>query len=130
VLTTTSDLARFDASPGAGVVHALDRDACPLETSSRIAAYLARESARQCGPCVNGLPRMAQTLARLARPETAAGTVEEVARLSRLIEGRGACAHPTGTTRFVVSTMSVFADHVEEHLGGECRARARRLDPL
>ena len=73
---------------------------------------------------------MAQTLTRLARPETARGTVEEVARLRRLVEGRGACAHPAGTMRFVSSTMTVFADHVEEHLGGECRARARRLDPL
>ena len=37
---------------------------------------------------------------------------------------------PTAPLRFVASTMTVFADHVEEHLGGECRARARRLDPL
>jgi NADH:ubiquinone oxidoreductase subunit F (NADH-binding) len=130
VLTTTSDLARFGASPGAGVVHVLDRDACPLEISARIAAYLGRESARQCGPCVNGLPRMAQTLTELSRPETAAGTAAEIERLRRLIDGRGACAHPAGTMRFVTSTMTVFAAHVEEHLGGECRARARRLDTL
>jgi NADH:ubiquinone oxidoreductase subunit F (NADH-binding) len=130
VLTTRSDLDRFGASPGAGVVHALDRDACPLEVSARIATYLAGESARQCGPCVNGLPRMAQTLTELSRPETAAGTVEEVERLRRLIDGRGACAHPAGTLRFVSSTMTIFRDHVAQHLGGECRARARRLDSL
>jgi NADH:ubiquinone oxidoreductase subunit F (NADH-binding) len=112
------------------VVHALDRDACPLQASARIAAYLSREGARQCGPCVNGLPRLARTLAELADPATAAGTVEEVERLRRLVEGRGACAHPAGTLRNVCSTMTVFADHVEQHLGGECRARARRLDPL
>lgn len=130
VLTTSSDLGRFGASPGAGVVHALDRDTCPLEMGSRIAAYLARESARQCGPCVNGLPRLARTLGQLADPATAAGTVAEVERLRRLVDGRGACAHPAGTLRFVSSTMTVFADHVEEHLGGECRARARRLDEV
>ncbi|MBV9832424.1 MAG: hypothetical protein JOZ82_12600 [Marmoricola sp.] len=130
VLTTTADLARFGASPGAGVVHALDRDACPLQVSARIAAYLARESTRQCGPCVNGLPRLARTLAELAAPGAASGLPDEVECLRGLVEGRGACAHPDGTSRFVASTLRVFADHVDQHLGGECRAPARRLDPL
>jgi NADH:ubiquinone oxidoreductase subunit F (NADH-binding) len=127
---SSGELSRYGATPGAGVVHVLDRDFCPLAVSAQIATYLAGEGARQCGPCVNGLPRMAETLTELSRPETAAGTVAEVERLRRLIDGRGACAHPAGTMRFVTSTMTVFATHVEEHLGGECRARARRLDPL
>ena len=122
---STEGLAPFGATPGAGVLHVLDRTACPLELSATVAGYLAGQSARQCGPCVNGLPRIAQTLKRLARPGADAALVAEVDRLRALVDKRGACAHPDGTARFVASSLRTFADHVEDHLEGDCHARAR-----
>jgi NADH:ubiquinone oxidoreductase subunit F (NADH-binding) len=62
-------LAPWGASPGAGVLVALPPGRCGLAESARIAGYLGGQSAGQCGPCVNGLPRLAGTLDRLARRE-------------------------------------------------------------
>ena len=50
---------------GAGIVLPLGDGTCPLGEVSRIASYLAGESAGQCGPCKLGLPRIARALAAL-----------------------------------------------------------------
>ncbi len=114
-------LAAHGATPGAGVLHALDVRTCPLRTAAEVAGYLAAESARQCGPCLNGLPRLADLLARLARPGSDPALVGELERVAGLVAGRGACAHPDGSVRFVASTLRTFADHVDDHLSGACR---------
>lgn len=114
------ELSAYGATTGAGIIHLLDAARCPLRISAEIAGYLAGETAGQCGPCINGMPRMADTLGRLAVPGSDPRLVPEVARLRALVVGRGACNHPDGTARFVASTMHVFAAHVEAHLRGEC----------
>jgi len=113
-------LAPYGATPGAGIVHLLDQGACPLDVAARVTAYLAGQSARQCGPCLNGLPHMAQTMRRLARPGADPRLLPELERLQVLVTGRGACKHPDGTVRFVASTLRVFDRHVQEHLRGHC----------
>jgi NADH:ubiquinone oxidoreductase subunit F (NADH-binding) len=113
-------LKPLGATPGAGIVHLLDTASCPLNMAARVTAYLAGQSARQCGPCLNGLPRMAQTMQRLARPGADPRLLGELERLQVLVTGRGACKHPDGTVRFVASTLRVFDPHVDEHLRGYC----------
>ena len=61
-----ASLRRFGAAAGAGVLAALPSDRCGLTEAARVTRYLAAESAGQCGPCLNGLPRIAAGLAELA----------------------------------------------------------------
>ncbi len=115
---TNPALAPYGATVGAGILHVLGRQTCPLHVAAAVTRYLAGESARQCGPCVNGLPRMADSLERLAAGARDPGLPREIDRLRGLVAGRGACTHPDGTSRFVASTMRTFTDHVEVHLRG------------
>jgi NADH:ubiquinone oxidoreductase subunit F (NADH-binding) len=114
------------ATPGAGVLIALSAGACGLTETARAVGYLADQSARQCGPCLNGLPAMAQTLRQLAAGQSTRGLPERIAALTMLVEQRGGCHHPDGTVRLVRSALRVFGSEVAAHQAGSCTATDRR----
>ncbi|MFJ4654530.1 NADH-ubiquinone oxidoreductase-F iron-sulfur binding region domain-containing protein [Nocardia sp. NPDC088792] len=116
---STEALWPLRATPGAGLVRVLPLRECGLRASADITAYLAAQSAGQCGPCLNGLPQLADTLEALAYGRS--GDPAEITRLAHLVDGRGACHHPDGTARFVRSALTVFADDVSLHLRGTCQ---------
>ncbi|GAB3827126.1 NADH-ubiquinone oxidoreductase-F iron-sulfur binding region domain-containing protein [Dactylosporangium cerinum] len=125
VPVTREGLAPHGASPGAGVVIPLAAGECGLARTAQIVGYLAGAGAKQCGPCLNGLPRLAATMAALARMEGDPSLPAGVARLAALVHGRGACGHPDGTVRLIRSAMTVFAADVTAHLHGGCLEGAR-----
>ena len=115
-------LAPFGASPGAGIVHALACNECGLARTASVVGYLAEQSARQCGPCLNGLPRLAQLLDQLAYGSVDDRLLDDVRRTVGLVDGRGACRHPDGTARLVRSALEVFAPDIEHHRRRRCEA--------
>jgi NADH:ubiquinone oxidoreductase subunit F (NADH-binding) len=119
-------LNQHGATVGAGVIAALPADRCGLTEAARVAHYLATESAGQCGPCLNGLPRMAAALAELAGRGHRRQTRADLERWAGLVEGRGACNHPDGTVRFVRSALTVFGPEITVHGRGHCSATNRR----
>jgi NADH:ubiquinone oxidoreductase subunit F (NADH-binding) len=121
-------LRKYGAAVGAGVLVALPADRCGLAEAARVVRYLAAESAGQCGPCLNGLPRIAAALAELAGPRPRRPVRADVERWvgpQNLVEGRGACHHPDGTVRFVRSALTVFAPELTRHEKGRCSATNR-----
>jgi NADH:ubiquinone oxidoreductase subunit F (NADH-binding) len=120
-----ASLRAAGAAPGAGVLAELPASRCGLAETARVARYLALESAGQCGPCFNGLPRMAAALAQLAAPRPAPAAEADLRRWAGLVAGRGACHHPDGAAQFVASALDVFAGETARHARGQCRATDR-----
>jgi NADH:ubiquinone oxidoreductase subunit F (NADH-binding) len=118
---THAGLKAAGGALGAGIVIALPASACPVAETARVVRYLAEENAGQCGPCVFGLPALADALGDLAYCGGRSGAVDRVATLLPLIERRGACRHPDGATQLVRSLLRAFpADTGWHERTGSC----------
>ena len=122
---TTADLAAAGAVRGVGSITVLPPGGCLLTETARILHYLADAGARQCGPCMFGLPAIAADMSALA-----AGDRMALTRLRRrlpTIDRRGACAHPDGAVAVAASALAALgggeAGHLRQHLAQRgCRA--------
>jgi NADH:ubiquinone oxidoreductase subunit F (NADH-binding) len=117
------ELRSVGCSLGSGVLFVLGESSCGLHETARVIDYLAEQSARQCGPCEFGLRAVADGVAVLAAGRRDDDRVRErLVRWASEIRGRGACHHPDGAVRFVLSAVSVFAREIDEHRRGGCTA--------
>jgi NADH:ubiquinone oxidoreductase subunit F (NADH-binding)/ferredoxin len=115
---------------GAGVVMPLG-GTCPLGEVARVVRYLAKESSGQCGPCKLGLPGLARSMSALADGSGGMDTLDAARRTAAVVRGRGACSHPDGVSRFVLSALDVFSDDLTTHLfRGSCGRKTRGILPL
>jgi NADH:ubiquinone oxidoreductase subunit F (NADH-binding) len=102
---------------GVGALVALPAGACAIAETAGILRYLAGESARQCGPCMFGLPAIASDMADLVNQGSPAILARLRTRLG-VIPGRGACGHPDGAARLAASALQVFEAEAREHAFG------------
>jgi NADH:ubiquinone oxidoreductase subunit F (NADH-binding) len=120
------DLRAAGASLGPGILCLLPQSACGIAETARIARYLAGQSAGQCGPCVNGLPAIADALEHIAWRGLDARVPGWLEQWLGLVVGRGACHFPDGAARLVASALRVFAADLDQHLRrGPCERVAR-----
>jgi ferredoxin len=130
-VVSRAGLAAVGGTLGAGVVLALGQDSCPLGEVARVAAFLAKESSGQCGPCRLGLPDIARSLAALADGSGGAEALDAARRGAAAVRGRGACSHPDGVFKFVLSALDVFGADLAAHLlRGGCGRPVRDYLPL
>jgi NADH:ubiquinone oxidoreductase subunit F (NADH-binding) len=122
---SNEELAPYGASVGTGVMALLSADACGLAETTRVARWLASESAGQCGPCVFGLGALASTLEQVLSGTAQRGAGDRLAHLTAIVRRRGACSHPDGAARLVSSALDVFATELADHIRhGPCAACA------
>jgi NADH:ubiquinone oxidoreductase subunit F (NADH-binding) len=112
---------------GAGVLYLVDADECGVQQTALLARFLAEQGARQCGPCLFGLPAVAQALETLAAGRSRHKLAGVLARHLDEVSGRGGCHHPDGAARMVRSALNCFAEDVRAHLHGRCLHVARPL---
>lgn len=115
---THRDVRAAGGALGAGIVIALPATSCGIVETARVATYLAEQNAGQCGPCFNGLPAIAGAVRQLATGPWDDRSMADLDRWLGVVAGRGACRHPDGAVRFVLSALSVFADDVAVHRAG------------
>ena len=133
------DLATFDEavlradglSAGSGIIAPLARGACGITQTAAIAGYLAAMGARQCGPCLFGLPALAHSLRVLADGTAPRGELARLGEDLRAVAGRGACHHPDGAVRLIASALTVFGNDATDHAPGRpCDAAGRLTFPV
>lgn len=111
-------LREAGAALGCGLVAPLGRGACGVALTARLLAYLASESAGQCGACVHGLPALAHGLDAIAVGSATRRDVRRVLTAAGTMRGSGACAHPDGAVGLLQSALAVFGDDVHDHVRG------------
>ena len=112
---TRVDLRSVGGALGAGILIALPERSCALAETARVVRYLAQESAGQCGPCLFGLPALAEAFAALAFDGGRGRALDRIERLAGLVEGRGACKHPDGVAGLARSALRTFAEDAYWH---------------
>ena len=131
VPVSRAGIAAGGGTLGAGIVLVLGEETCSIGEVSRVASYLAMQSSGQCGPCKQGLPAVASSLAAITAGAGGVDELEAVRRTAARVRGRGACHHPDGTANFVASALDVFARDLTEHMfRGTCGRAAAGILPL
>lgn len=138
IALSDEQLAPHSAALGCGAVVLLSEHTCPVAETVRVARWLAAQSTRQCGPCLNGLPALADALAELQEgagrtlggipsgAQAGGRGARQISALAAIVSGRGACRHPDGAVNFILSALRAFAPELEEHArAGRCERCAR-----
>ena len=114
---------------GCGMVGLLPTDVCGVAATAEIMAFLAKESAGQCGPCVFGLRAIGHATTRISHGVADAGELDDILRWTSVIAGRGACKHPDGATQLMSSALEVFGDDFVSHARtGRCSLTEPRIE--
>ncbi len=114
---------------GCGLVGLLPIDVCGVAATAEIMAFMARESAGQCGPCLHGLRAIGDATTRIANGQANADELGHVERWTSQLGGRGACRLPDGAVQLMATALDVFGDEFHHHARtGRCSITGSRIE--
>jgi NADH:ubiquinone oxidoreductase subunit F (NADH-binding) len=114
---------------GCGIVGLLPAGVCGVSATAEIMAFMAAESAGQCGPCVHGLRAIGSTTSRVAAGSGTARDLIDLERWTTQIPGRGACRHPDGAVQLMTSALNTFGPEFAYHArAGRCAVTGARIE--
>jgi NADH:ubiquinone oxidoreductase subunit F (NADH-binding) len=114
---------------GCGIVGLMPVDVCGVSVTAQIMAFMAGESARQCGPCLYGLRAIGDATGRIATGQAGPSELADVERWASQVPGRGACHHPDGAVQLLVSALDVFGAEFTHHARtGRCSITGARIE--
>jgi NADH:ubiquinone oxidoreductase subunit F (NADH-binding) len=122
---STAQLAAVGGTRGVGSITVLPPGGCLLTETARILWFHAHSGARQCGPCMFGLPAIADDMTRLVDGDSRA--LDRLRGRLPVISGRGGCGHPDGAvalaTSALLAAVTSESGHLDQHLAiGRCQA--------
>jgi NADH:ubiquinone oxidoreductase subunit F (NADH-binding) len=126
---THAALREVGSGLGCGAFALLGDDDCPVDTAADVVAFLAVESSRQCGACINATAGIRDVLAALRAGACGSDQVQRMAGWTVKVPGRGACALVDAAARTASSLLREFPAEVDAHLAGPC-PRCAALGPL
>jgi NADH:ubiquinone oxidoreductase subunit F (NADH-binding) len=114
---------------GCGIVGFLPNALCGVAATAEVMAFMAAESAGQCGPCVFGLRAIGDATSRVARGVARPDDLADIERWTGQVMGRGACHHPDGAAQLMASALDVFGPEFARHARQRwCSSTGSRID--
>lgn len=115
--------ARYGAFLGSGGVIVLDDGCCVVDFARSCALFYEAESCGKCFPCRIGTVRLREALDGLAGRGKSAGDIgPAIDALSGVMAAASACGLGQSAALVVSGMKRWFAEEIEEHGGGKCRA--------
>jgi NADH:ubiquinone oxidoreductase subunit F (NADH-binding) len=105
---------------GCGAFALVGADECPVDAAAEAVTFLAAESSRQCGVCINATAGLAEVLRALGSGTADRERLARMAGWTEKVPGRGACALVDAACRMAASLLREFPAEVEHHLAHPC----------
>lgn len=111
---------------GNGTFSIVAKTRCAVSVIADLLAFFSRESAGQCGVCVNGTQDMLKAAVALREGKGSQENIERLAHLGRVLMRRGACSMLDAAAMVAARAIEHFLPELEAHVGKACPKCAER----